>query len=124
MARDDVKYEKAKAFAVRIMKLYRFLQNERHERVLSNQIMRSGTSVAANIGEAIYAYSTADFLNKLSISRKEASETRVWIDLLEEGEYITTLQAESLRSDCIEIIKILSSVILTTRDKYLKSKKK
>ena len=108
---EKVVQEKSKKFAVRIIKLYKYLCDEHKEYVLSKQILRSGTSIGANVREAIYAQSTADFISKMSIALKEASETDYWIELLMESEYIPEQAGNSLKDDCVEIIKILTSII-------------
>ena len=110
MKTDNVIVEKSKSFALRIVKAYKFLV-EKNEYVLSKQMLRSGTSIGANVKEAIYAQSTADFISKMSIALKEASETEYWIELLIESEYITEQAGNSLKNDCVEIIKILTSII-------------
>ena len=111
MKKDNLIAEKTKAFAIQIIHLYLYLSNERKEYVLSKQVLRSGTSIGANVKEAIYAQSTADFISKMSIALKEASETEYWIELLIESEYITEQAGNSLKNDCVEIIKILTSII-------------
>ena len=110
MKTDNVIVEKSKSFALRIVKAYKFLV-EKNEYVLSKQMLRSGTGIGANVEEAIYAQSTADFISKMSIALKEASETEYWIELLIESEYITEQAGNSLKNDCVEIIKILTSII-------------
>lgn len=102
---------KSKRFAIKIIQLYQYLCDEKHEYVMSKQILRSGTSIGANAAESVYAQSTADFISKLSISLKEASETAYWLDLLEESSYISSEHAKSLRTECIELIKMLTSSI-------------
>lgn len=84
---------------------------------MSNQILRSGTSIGANVAESVYAQSDSDFVNKLSIARKEASETLYWIDLIHEAEYIDEVVYESIKTDCLELLKILTSSIKTTLKK-------
>ena len=94
-------------FAVRIVNLCKMLRNERQEYVLSKQLLRSGTSIGANISEAQHAQSRADFLSKLSIALKETSETKYWLRLLEATGYLKSAEFESIMSDCVEIEKIL-----------------
>ena len=101
MKTDNVIVEKSKSFALRIVKAYKFLV-EKNEYVLSKQMLRSGTSIGANVKEAVYAQSTADFISKMSIALKEASETEYWIELLIESEYITEQAGNSLKNDCVE----------------------
>ena len=106
--------EKTYHFALRIVKAYRYLKEEQYEYVLSKQMLRSGTSIGANCKEAIYAQSTLDFINKLSIALKEASETEYWLDLLHDSQYIDNKSFESIHNENIEIIKLLTSIIKTT----------
>lgn len=108
--------KKSKAFAVRIIKMYQFLCEEKHEYILSKQVLRSGTSIGANIREAKRAQSTADFNAKLFISLKEAEETEYWLELLVETDYITTEMYDSIYSDCEEIIKILVASTKTIKE--------
>ncbi len=107
--------EKAFAFAVRIVKLCQHLQNVKHEHVLSKQLIRSGTSVGANISEAQQAQSKADFVSKMSISLKETAETKYWLRLLYATEYLTEKQYLSINSDCVEIEKLLTSIIKSAK---------
>lgn len=100
---------KSKKFAVRIVKLYKYLCDEKHEYVMSKQLLKSGTSIGANAAESVYAQSTADFISKLSISLKEASETNYWLDLLVEAEFVSSDQIKELQTECIELIKMLTS---------------
>lgn len=115
MYKENPVQEKSFAFAVRIVKMYRFISEERHEVVLSKQILRSGTSIGANIRESKNAQSKLDYINKLSIALKEADETAYWLDLFKETELIDTKQYESMSKDCIELIKLLTSIIKTTK---------
>ena len=101
--------EKSFAFAVRIVKLCKLLRIERKEFTLSNQLLRAGTSIGANVTEAQQAQSRADFLSKLNIALKEASETGYWLRLLEATDYLTTSEFESIYEDCDELVKILVS---------------
>lgn len=102
--------------------MYKYLRAEHREFVMSNQILRSGTSIGANIAESIYAQSDADFVNKLSIARKEASETLYWINLVHEAEFIDEVVYESIKADCLELLKLLTSSIKTTLLKNRKGK--
>ena len=117
MAKYNVLQEKSFAFAVRIVNLYKFLCEEHKEYVLSKQILRSGTSIGANIEEGIAEQSDKDFLSKFSISYKEARETIYWIKLLFATDYLTKEQADSLIFDAEELCKILSKIIITTKRK-------
>ena len=114
--KDNVVKDKSLEFAVRIVNLYKFLVNEQKEFVMSKQILRSGTSIGANIREAEQAQSRADFINKLNIALKEANETEYWLELLIRTEYITQEQYESINNDSTEINKLLISIIKTTRN--------
>ncbi len=107
--------QKSKAFAVRIIKLYQYLTEEKKEYILSKQVLRCGTSIGANIKESIRAQSTADFLAKMQISLKEASETEYWLELLAETDYITEKASKSLLQDCRELIKIITSIVKTSK---------
>ena len=107
--------EKSFHFAVRIVKLCRFLREDRKEYILSKQLMRSGTSIGANIIESQQAQSRADFISKLSITLKEASETNYWLRLLYATDYLSESEFSSIITDCRELEKILTSIIKTTR---------
>ena len=102
-------------FAIRIVKLYQYLCEEKKEYVLSKQLLKSGTSIGANVSEALAAESSADFIHKLSISQKEADETMFWLELLKRTQYLSEKQFESLVADCREIKKLITSIILTTK---------
>ena len=107
---ENIIVEKSKAFALRIIKLYKHLDTKYRIGVISTQILKSGTSIGANVREAIRAQSKPDFYAKLNISLKEASETEYWLELLYESDYITKEQFESIHSDCQEILKILTAI--------------
>ena len=107
--------EKAFAFAVRIVKLCQYLQNEKHEYILSKQLIRSGTSVGANITEAKQGQSKADFISKMSIALKETSETKYWLRLLQATDYLSQKEYQSILADCIEIEKMLTSIVKTSK---------
>jgi len=112
---DNVLVRKSFSFAVRVVNLYRYLSSEKKEFVLSKQLLRSGTSVGANINEAQDAQSRNDFISKLSISLKEARESKYWIELLKETNYLTKKETESIIDDIIELIKLLTTIIKTTK---------
>ena len=101
-------------FAIRIVKLNKFLC-DKNEHTLSNQLLRSGTSIGANVAEAEQAQSTADFIAKMSIALKETAETKYWLRLLNKTDYISDKQFQSIFEDCIEIEKILVSIIKSTK---------
>ncbi|MDE5419901.1 four helix bundle protein [Labilibaculum sp. DW002] len=107
--------DKAYDFAVRIINLYKYLKTEKQEYVLSKQILRCGTSVGANIEEAIGGISKKDFIAKLQISYKEAREAHYWLRLLHDTDYIDKKIFDSLRLDCEEILKILSKILETSK---------
>ena len=110
-------YEKALDFSVRIVRLYQYLVSNHTEFVMSKQVLKSGTSIGANISEAMSAESTSDFIHKMSISLKEAKETIYWLTLLRRTDYLSELQFQSMMNDCSQLSKILSSIILTTKQK-------
>ncbi len=111
MKTDNIIVDKTKAFAVRVVNLYKFLSNDKKETVLSKQLLRSGTSIGANVKEAIRSQSDSDFAFKMSIALKESSETEYWLELLNETGYLTDSQFESIITDCREIIRILTSIV-------------
>ena len=105
--------EKSKSFAIRIVKLYRYLCDEKKEYVLSKQLLRAGTSIGANLAEAECAISRNDFLAKVYIALKETSETQYWLDLLYHTDYLTDTQYQSIYHDAEELRKMLSSTTKT-----------
>ena len=108
---------KSKNFAINCIKLYQFLNNKKSEYVISKQLLRSGTSIGANVKEAIRGQSTADFKAKMNIALKEASETEYWIEILNESNYLTKSKTANLLNDCRELIKILTSIVKTTNER-------
>ena len=110
MIRNNPIEEKSFAFSVRIVRLYKHLTQRKHEYVLSKQILRSGTSIGANISEAEYAQSKPDFYAKMSIALKEANETHYWLRLLYASEYINRTEFESLFRDVNELLRLLISI--------------
>ncbi len=115
--RENPTYQKAMSFAIRVVKLYKYLIVEKSEQVMSKQLLRSGTSIGANYSEALSAESDLDFIHKLAISQKEANETSFWLELLYRTEYLTEKEYESLSSDCTELRKIITYIILTAKQK-------
>lgn len=115
--KENIVYEKAFKFAIRVVNLYKYLINEKNEYILSKQILRSGTSIGANIKEGIEGQSTRDFLSKMSIALKEASETEYWLELLIETNYIEKESFKDILDNCKEINKILTAIIRTTKNK-------
>ena len=109
MARDSVTLDKSKNFAIRIVRPYQYLCTEKKEFVLSKQLLRSGTSIGANLAEEIYGISDKDFLSKMYISLKECAETKYWLELLFKTDYLTEQQYQSINEDCTELIKLLTS---------------
>jgi four helix bundle protein len=114
---DSVLKKKSFEFAIRIVNLYKLLASERKEFVLSKQLLRSGTSIGANVREGLNAQSKADFIHKLSISQKECDESLYWLELLKETNYITESEFFSMNTDATELLKIIRSIILTTRQR-------
>jgi len=106
----NVIQEKSFAFSVRIVKLHKYLTSKKKEYILSTQICKSGTSIGANVAEAQRAQSTADFVAKLKIAMKEASETQYWLNLLRKTDYLTEQEFFSLHNDLVEILKILTAI--------------
>ncbi len=107
---------KSRKFAVRVVRTYQYLCDNKREYVLSKQFLRSGTGIGANLAEAECAVSRKDFLAKVYIALKECSETLYWLELLYETEYLTEAQYSSLQSDCRELYKLLSSTTKTMKD--------
>ena len=120
---ESVIYDKAYQFAIRIVNTYRYLIETKKEFVLSKQLLRSGTSIGANIAEAKGAISKADFSAKISIAYKETLETKYWLSLLKDTEYIDIKSYNSIHTDADELAKILFSILKTTRIDNNKSKK-
>ena len=107
MIKNNPLLEKSLLFAVRIVKLNQYLIKEKHETVISKQIVRSGTSIGANANEAVYGVSPADFISKLQISLKETAETEYWLRLLVLSGYVEESYGESMLNDCLEMKKML-----------------
>ena len=115
MKSDNVVLDKSFDFAVRIVNLYKHLRYTIDERVLSTQVLKSGTSIGANIREALRSSSRKDFVSKMNISLKEAYETEYWLELLYRTEYISKKEYDSIFPQCRELTNILSQIILTTK---------
>ena|SRR5688572_5386000 len=113
--KENVLLEKSFAFAVRVVRAYKYLVNEKKEFVLSKQFLRSGTSIGANAEEAVGGQSKPDFIAKMNIAYKEARETNYWIRLLQATNYFAESQAKSLLNDNEELLKIISSILITTK---------
>lgn len=114
--KDNILLDKSLKFAVRIVKLHKYLIKEKKETVISKQIIRSGTSIGANANEAVYGVSKSEFIAKLQISLKETAETEYWLRLLILSEYITEQEGDSLLNDCLEIKRILVSTLNTAKN--------
>lgn len=113
---DNVIENKSFQFAIRIVRLYKFLCEEKKEYILSKQLLRAGTSIGANVTESQQAQSKPDFVSKISIALKEASETKYWIKLLGATGYLSTNQTKSILDDCIEIEKILVTILKSAKN--------
>lgn len=112
---ENVIKNKSFAFAIRVVKLYQFLCETKKEFILSKQLLRSGTAVGALVREAEHAESKSDFKHKMSIAQKEINESLYWLELLKETSYLTNEQFQSINADAVEIIKLLTSIIKTTK---------
>lgn len=112
---DNVVVTKSKAFAVKIIHLYQFLSSDRREFVLSKQLLRSGTSIGANVREAVNAYSKKEFAAKMSIALKEAGETAYWLELLVETDYLSKEQFQMIYPDAQELLRLLTAIVKTSK---------
>ncbi len=115
--KENIIVKKSYAFALEVINLYKYLI-EKKEFVMSKQILRSGTSIGANIHEGVASESKKDFVHKLSIAVKESRETSYWLNLLKDSEYITHEQFIIVNNNCQELTRILNSIILTTKERY------
>ena len=113
--KDNAVEVKSKAFAIRVVRMYQFLTAEKREFVMSKQLLRSGTSIGANIREGTQAFSKNDFIYKMSIALKESNETCYWLEILHETDYLTEAQFKSLYNDSNELLRILTSIIKTAK---------
>lgn len=114
---ENIARDKSYAFALRIVKMYQYLVDKKNEYVLSKQILKAGTSIGANVEEAIGSHSKKDFGSKISIAYKEARETHYWLRLLTDSGYLQKNESESIISDCEELVKILSATQKTLQGK-------
>ena len=114
---DSIIAEKSFQFAVRIVKLCKHLRSSKKEYTLSKQLLRSGTSIGANVAEAQQAQSKPDFISKLSIALKETTETKYWLKLLRATEYLSECEFQSIFADSVEVEKILVSIIKSSKDR-------
>jgi len=112
---DNDIYDLSKNFAIRIVKLFNYLKSEKKEVVMSKQILRSGTSIGANVREGRYAQSRADFINKMSIALKEANESAYWLEILHQTSYLDDSLYDSIYDDCDKIIAVLTKIVKTTK---------
>lgn len=112
---ENIIEKKSFDFAIRIVRLYRYLCEKKKEFVLSKQLLRSGTSIGANIAEAQQAQSKADFVSKISIALKETTETKYWLRLLYSTDYLSDVEIKTILADCVEIEKILTSIIKSSK---------
>ena len=115
MKDDGMIQAKSKSFAIRIVRMYQFLTDKKKEFVLSKQVLRSGTSIGANIAEAKYAVSKKEFILKLQIALKECSETTFWLELLKDTGYLTEHEFSAIHPECEEILRLLTSSITTLK---------
>lgn len=122
MINESIALGKSKKFSIRIIKLYKYIKETKQDFIISKQILRSGTSIGANLAESRHASSEKDFLNKVYIALKESSETLYWLELLKETNYITNEQFESIHSDCLELEKMLTATTKTLERKENKLK--
>lgn len=116
MATQSVVGEKSLMFGKRIAKCYRYLRDKKRESVMSKQLLRSGTSIGANVREGLYAQSRKDFVSKLNIALKEAGETDYWLDIIHYAEYFSDDEFNSLKADNDELLRLLTSIIKTTKE--------
>ena len=112
----NVVEDKSFLFAIRIVRLYRYLRSEKKEFVLSKQLLRSGTSISANVAEAQQAQSRADFLSKINIALKEAAETEYWLRLLHATDYLSNNEFASVYDDCVQVKKMLVAIVKTSKE--------
>ncbi len=115
MAANSLTLDKSKDFAIRIVRLYKYLCKEKREYVMSKQLLRCGTAIGANLSEAIYGVSRNDFLAKAYISLKECAETKYWLEILNKTGFLSDNEFIRINEDCTELIKLLSSTVKTTR---------
>jgi len=118
MKKENIIVDKSFAFAVRIVKMYQHISETKREFVLSKQVLRSGTSIGANIQEGIQGMSTRDFEHKLSIALKEADETLYWLRLLHATDYLSTSEFDSISTDGKELCKLLTAILKTSRNNH------
>ena len=115
--KENILLNKSKLFALRIIKLYKYLKENKQEYILSKQLLRSGTSIGANTKESVFAQSKADFIAKLFIAQKECAETEYWLELLHESDYINRQEFDSIYEDCQELMRLLVATTKTLQGK-------
>lgn len=120
--KENVVAEKSYAFALRIVKAYKFLSSEQREFILSKQLLRSGTAIGALVKEAEHAQSKADFINKMNIAFKEANETEYWLMLLKDSNFIDEKSFQSISEENKELIRLLISIVKTSKEKHVQNK--
>lgn len=113
--KDNPVRDKSLAFAIRVVRLHQFLSGEKKEYVISKQLLRSGTSIGANVKEATQAESKPDFIHKMAIALKEASETEYWLEILKETGYLEKKAFDSIQNDCDELVGLLTTIIKTAK---------
>lgn len=122
MKEGNIVFDKSKIFAVRIVNLYKYLTDTKKEYVLSKQLLKSGTSIGANISEAVCSISNSEFSAKMHIAYKECSETLYWLELLKETDYLSEKEFSSIEQDCKELIKLLAAITKTAKIKNQENK--
>lgn len=115
MKKENVVREKSFRFAVRVVRLYQYLADSKREYVLSKQMLRSGTSVGANVREADNAENKADFIHKMGVAQKEIDETMYWFELLRETDYLSATEFDSIHRDAGELLKLIRSIIISAK---------
>ncbi len=117
MKTNNIVVDKSRFFAIRIIKLYKYMIDRKKEFVLSKQLLRSGTSIGANVKEAVFGQSKSDFIAKMSIALKETSETQYWLELLCATDFLSPKQFDDINADCDELMRILTRIIKTAKVK-------
>jgi four helix bundle protein len=115
MKKEVILKTKSFAFAVRVTRLYKYIQENKQEYILNKQLLRSGTAIGALVREAQNAESTADFIHKLAIAQKECDETMYWLELLKQTDYISKKEFESMNNDAVELLKMIRSAVITVK---------
>jgi len=113
--KENIVKNKSFVFAIRVVRLYQYISDNKKEYVLSKQLLRSGTSIGAMVREAEHAESKPDFIHKMAIAQKEMNETLYWLELLKETDYLTSEQFENINKDAVEIIKLITSIVKSAK---------